>query len=94
MNTTPVIIATPREDPKCPSCNKDEKIIKICKHCGHEYKNEPITFLEAIIGILIILFGSWFVCTIGCWLIINPSNDSLFEIIQGQWEWLKEVRIY
>ena len=91
---TPIIVPVQSEKAKCPSCGKDEKIIEVCKHCGHEYKDEPLTFLEGCVGALIILFIIWFIVTLINWLFVNFDNESLFEIIKGQWAWLTALRIF
>ena len=94
MIVTPVVVSDNNEKPKCPSCGNDEKKIEVCKHCGHEYKDESLTFLDGCVIALIILFIIWFLVTIINWLFVNWDNESLFEIIKGQWAWLKALRIY
>jgi len=34
------------EKPKCPSCGKDENIIEVCKHCGHEHEDDGLYYDE------------------------------------------------
>jgi hypothetical protein len=36
-----IIIPVNSSEPnRCPNCNKKEKIIEVCKHCGYEYEYE------------------------------------------------------
>lgn len=93
MIITPIIIPRQKEKDKCPSCGKDEDIIKVCKYCGHEYKDEPLTFMEGFICVLILIAIIWVIITLILWLFINLNNASLFEIIKWQWDWLTSLRI-
>lgn len=94
MIVTPIVIPIQSEKDKCPKCGRDEAKIEVCKHCGHEYKDEPLTFGEGCVVALIILIIVWFIVTMINWLFINFDNESLFEIIKGQWAWLTGLKIF
>ena len=82
------------EEDKCPSCGKEEDVVEVCKHCGYEYKDEPLSFIDRCVIFLIISFAIWFIVVMAHWLLFNFDNNSLFEIIKGQWTWLKALRVF
>ena len=54
------IIITQHEQGKCPSCGKAEEVISVCKHCGHEYKDDDKVSVSGIIlltAIIIVILG-------------------------------------
>lgn len=88
---TPIIINQNEE--VCPNCGKPEEIIEVCKHCGHEYEYESLSVKEKIIFALFVIVFIWVMITLFEWLFFNFDNESLFEIIKSQYDWITSLRI-
>lgn len=82
----------PSED-TCPKCGKEEDIVTTCRHCGYEYEDQPQTFGQVFFSVIVVIVGIWVLSTLLWWLVVNFDNQSLWEILQAQWEWIKAIRI-
>lgn len=81
----------------CPECGRPEHIIEVCKHCGYEYStNDELSFTTFCIGFLIVvcvlILGIWAASTTFDWL-CGYENKSLVDILQNQWNWVRNLRI-
>jgi len=90
---TPIIIPVNNETDECPSCGKEENKIEICKHCGYEYKEEPISLIGSILVLLIIFVIAWVAVVVLSWLFANYDNESLLEIIKSHYCWVKSLKV-
>jgi hypothetical protein len=65
----------------------------VCRNCGYEYEDDKeLTWKEIIVMWAAILGGLWLLITTGYWL--REHDQSLVEIVKGQWQWLKSLRIW
>lgn len=87
-----MIIPHQTEPNLCPSCRNVEAIKETCRHCGFEYETE-LSIKALILIIISILILIWFFLTIFAWL-SSFSNETLLEVLQSQWEWIKVKRIW
>lgn len=96
----PIIIPVNHEPNRCPKCERIENKIEVCKHCGHEYEESELTAADIILAIVFIAVIVWIVCTVIFWLAqsettwYRPNPKSLFEVIESQWEWLKNLKVF
>lgn len=84
----PIII--PQEPDKCPNCKQNENLKTVCRNCGHEYEDEPLTFGDWVIFISIFVLAIWLIITLGCWLL---EGGSLIKIISNQFEHLTKLKL-
>lgn len=80
------ILFLPQPQPTtCPECGKDEDTVIMCRHCGHEYAEEPRTyFLETFSFVAIVVFIA---CTLSDWRVNYDDNHDTY--IQHVWAMLK-----
>ena len=88
----PIIINN--EPDRCPKCHEVENIKEVCCHCGYEYTDEKTAWWKTAIaicaGTTIVVIIVWALVIIGQWL---EGSDTLFEVLNEEWEWLKSRRI-
>lgn len=91
-----IIIPVDHTPATCPSCNKREYIIEVCKHCGYVYPQEKLKWYETLITILIVCSICWAVITLICWLMSNMGGDklSLFETVKIQYTFVRKLRFW
>lgn len=90
---TPMPIIVNREPDRCPNCNKIEDIKKVCRNCGHEYKDLPLTSTDVFYAATLGATFFWVLCTLVFWF-IDYKNRPLFEIIKSQVEFISSLRIW
>jgi hypothetical protein len=91
----PIIIPIHSSEPsRCPECGKTEDIKQVCRHCGHEYRDEEGSAwwgLWLIVGIV----GLWALSTVGYWLMEQDfSKPTLLEVLKAQGEFFRGLRIW
>jgi len=93
----PVIVPVNTSPTLCPECGRPENKKIVCRHCDYEYVEEPTTRLEISIGVIFLCIIIWLLVTGIYWFVDNGEfgdHQTLFQIIAGQWEWLKTLRIW
>jgi len=97
---TPIIIPIQQpEKSKCPECGKNENIISVCKHCGHEYEEDELKWhhklIGVILGIIIILLFILFMWSCFDWLSdFDNKHLSLFKIISNNFKYIYSKNIW
>lgn len=92
----PPIIVNPYvcEESKCPNCGNPENIKKVCKNCGHEYKEKEYPTWKFIFwSISITSAFLWTFLTFSHWLIVSP-DETLLSVLKEQMEFLFSLRIW
>lgn len=51
------------------------------------------TFVALLI-LFVVLFVLWSLLTLMLWTLPFDGNPTLVEVIKGQWEWAKKLKIY
>ena len=70
------------EPDRCPKCDRIENIKEVCAHCGYEYKEEPMTWFERILGFAMLIVGL-IVAVIGFAVALKWIIFPVFEWIFG-----------
>lgn len=93
----PVIIPVNTSPKLCPKCGKPENKQVICKHCGYEYVDEPLSDCDIFVVFISACVVIWLLITVIYWFADNGEfgdHQTLWQIIVGQWEWLKALRLW
>ena len=83
-------------DPTCPNCGKPEKKKTICAHCGYTYEPDGGFFWGCASVVLIIVFAVWLLLTLGYWMLNSDmygDDFTLLNVLKGQWEWVRHLRL-
>ena len=92
----PIII--PSATDKCPKCQKDEDIKQVCRHCGYEYVEEESNGWDYVRGLAVIFLTIscflWVVLTLMDWIAGVEHGTTLVDVLKGQVEWVKLLRIW
>jgi uncharacterized protein (DUF983 family) len=90
--TTPIITPMYYSPPeRCPECDKEEEIKRVCAHCGYEYEEESYTAGTVLAGIAFIIGIIWLGLTVLWWFM---GGDPLLTVLRHQWEWLTSLRLW
>ena len=94
MNTIiPIII--PIHSSRCPECGKPEDIKQVCKHCGHEYRDEESSGWWVLWLILGTIATLWLLFTVGDWLIEQGfGKPTLLDVLKAQGAFFRGLRIW
>lgn len=85
------------EPPHCPECGKLENTVTTCRHCGYEYEEEDdwtLLFIKITIAVGAPLLFAYTILTLISWLNPRDGSPTLWEVIKGQWEWARHLRIW
>jgi hypothetical protein len=86
----------PMMPPLCPQCHRIAHKITICRNCGYQYQSS-LSFGDVLILIGLFLVVTWFAVTMMNWLgqsDLYERKKSLVEVLKGQWEYIKSLKIY
>lgn len=92
MNTvTPIVIQISSSGSShCPECGKQENIKRVCRHCGHEYRDDDVSGWRMFLFIVGVFFVLWVFLTVGYWLLEQSYHRlTLLEVLKGQWEFFR-----
>lgn len=94
---TPIPIFIRDSEPdKCPKCNREEDVVEVCRHCGHEYEYVDDTRWYHVVGVLLMFLFALVVflfvaVTIVDWLM---GHETLWEVFTGKIGWLFSKKIF
>jgi len=93
MQVMPIIIPIQGTPDRCPECHEIENVIKVCAHCGHEYKDKGLPsianklLIYGMVGIVSLLL-------VLIWLSASAlmlGYETFPEVVNHQWAWLKSL---
>jgi len=94
----PIIVPVDTTPETCPKCGKVEDKVTTCRHCKHEYKGGDTRWYHTLIAVMVIILFVltviWGFFTMLEWLFDPFEKNSLLEVVRGQWEWLRGIRIW
>jgi len=95
----PVFIPIKQDSPKCPKCKREEDIKRECRHCGYEYKEDEMTFLDGLFAFLFLCFCAWIFLTVIIWMVQSGDTPpyggkTLLEMFKSQGEWIKGLKVW
>ena len=59
-----------------------------------KYKKVMSSFIDNLFIILILIVCVWVLITLTSWLLFNFDNESLMQVLRGQWRWVSGLKIF
>ena len=85
----------PSEPSLCPECGKPEDIKQVCRHCGHEYRDEDSSGWCVPLVILGMIAVVWLSFTLGFWLLEQDfDKPTLLDVLNAQGAFFRGLRIW